>query len=113
MATKEEIKSHIENTREHISNTIDQLSDTIHKKMDLREKIRENPYGALAIAVGAGFVLSTFSTSIGKTLFRTITRSVMLTLGAYASKQVVEYASGKIMHSEPSAMEKSIQAANL
>ena len=113
MATKEEIKTHIENARENISNTIDQLSDTIHKKMDVREKIRENPYGALAVAMAAGFVLSTFSTSIGKTLFRTITRSALLTLGAYVSKRGAEYVSGKIMHPKPSDMEKSIQATNL
>lgn len=113
MATKEEIKVQIESTREHITNTIDQLSDTIHKKMDMREKIRENPYSALAIAVGAGFVLSAFSTSIGKTLFRTITRSALLTFGAYVSKQGAEYISKKIIHPKTSDVEKSIQAANI
>lgn len=96
MATRAEIRSNIENTREHISYTVDEISDIIHKKVNLKEKIRENPYGGLLIAATAGFVLATFPTQIGKVIFRIAIKSATAAAGAYVSKQGIDYLVKKI-----------------
>ena len=87
MATLTQIKRNIDNTREDISVTVDEISNLIHKKVDLQEKIKENPYGALLTALAAGFALASFSSPIGRTLLRISTRAMFAAAGAYASKQ--------------------------
>ena len=96
MATRSEMTNSIEGTRTHISNLIDEISGTVHKRMDWHERVRENPTGAVLAALGVGFVLATISTPIGRVLLRFGARSAFAALGAYASKQGVNYITNKI-----------------
>lgn len=96
MATRAEIEHNIENTRENILYTVNEISDVIHKRMDIKEKIRDNPYAALAVATIAGFAFATFSSPIGRGLYRLAAKSAIAAAGAYASKQGMNFIMNKI-----------------
>lgn len=96
MATRAEIRNDIEQTREHISFTIDEISNIVHKKIEVSEKIKENPLGSVAIAMAIGFTIATFATPIGKTILRIGMKSAIGALGAYATKKGMEAIKNKI-----------------
>ena len=52
--TPAEVRREIEMTRERMSGTIDQLE----QKLDVKRMVTEHPWPALAVAVGAGVLLS-------------------------------------------------------
>jgi hypothetical protein len=52
--TPAEVRREIELTRERMSGTIDQLE----RKLNVKQMIAENPWPALALAMGAGVLLS-------------------------------------------------------
>ncbi|MFH0702590.1 MAG: hypothetical protein V2B14_03505 [bacterium] len=91
MATRTEIVNNIENTKEDIAHIVDEISNVIHKKIDLKEKIKENPYKTLSIAIATGFFLANFSNPIGKTLLRIAIKSSITALGVYISKKSMHY----------------------
>ncbi len=99
MATRAEIINNIENTRENILHTVDEISGTIHRKINVQEQIKSNPYAAIAIAAALGFSLAALSTPIGKYLFRFAFRSATAAAGAYFSKKGLDYVSGRIRQS--------------
>jgi len=96
MATRAEIKDNIEQTREHISFTIDEISHIVHKKLDVQEKVRENPMGAVTIAMAFGFTIASFASPIGKILFRIGMKSATAALGAYITKKSIEIVTSRI-----------------
>lgn len=100
MATRAEIEKNINITRENISNRIDELSYILHKKIavneKLKEKIRENPYESLTIALAVGFGIAAFSSPIGKYLFKIASKSAVAAGTAYFSKKGLEYISSKV-----------------
>ena len=91
MATRAEIENNIEATRDNISKKVDEISNIIHKKMDLKQKIRENPYLALSLALAAGFGLAAFSNPIGRSLLKIASRSAVAAAGAYFSKKGLDF----------------------
>lgn len=96
MATRSEIRRNIDNTRSHLSYVIDEISDTVHKRVDWQQKIKDNPAKALAIAVAAGFVLSSIASPITRPLLRFGMKSAFAALGAYASREGMKYITKKI-----------------
>jgi hypothetical protein len=55
-----DIRRDIERRRESIAKTVDEAGQRIHQSLSWREQVREHPYGALAIAAGAGAVIAGF-----------------------------------------------------
>ena len=100
MASRAEIERNINITRENLSEKVDKLSDILHSKVaineKIREKIEENPYESLAIAVAIGFGLASFSSPIGRYLLKIASKSAVAAAGAYFSKKGLEYVSGKV-----------------
>jgi len=58
--TTADVRRDIELTRERMSTTLSQLE----QKLNVKQVIRDNPWPALAIAVGAGVLLSRSSTDV-------------------------------------------------
>jgi|GEM_PF-2725162 len=96
MVSRAEIRNDIELTREHISFTIDEISHIIHKKLDVQEKIKENPLSAMALAVALGFTLASFASPLGKVIFRMGMRSATAALGAYVTKKGIKIIANKV-----------------
>ena len=76
-----EIRRDIERRRASIARTVDQAGQKLHQSMDWREQMREHPYGALAVAALAGWLLSGTSsrrpTSPGEQLAMLLTGAVL------------------------------------
>jgi hypothetical protein len=96
MVAQSQIEQHIENTRAHISNIVDELSNTVQRRIDWKEKVRENPTNALLLAAGAGFVFASISTPLGKSFLRIGTKSAIAALGAYMSRQGMNFVMDRI-----------------
>lgn len=96
MATSAEIKRNISHTRQQVSETVDDLSNIIHKKIDIQEKVKENPYGALITALATGFILATFTKTFGKSLMKFAFKSGYAAAGAYVSRQGIKYITAKL-----------------
>jgi hypothetical protein len=96
MATQSEIKRNIQDTRSHISQVVDDLSTTIHHKVDWRQKIKEHPTEAVLGAVAVGFLLASVSSVFTRPLMRFGLKSAFAALGAYASRQGIEYIKHKV-----------------
>jgi hypothetical protein len=58
--TTTEVRADIEQTRTRMSNAIDELE----RKVDLSQQIREHPWTAIGMALGAGFALSASSADV-------------------------------------------------
>jgi ElaB/YqjD/DUF883 family membrane-anchored ribosome-binding protein len=54
----EEIQHHIVEMEEEISETVDEISDRITGKLDWHEYVAQNPFLAVGVAAGVGFLAS-------------------------------------------------------
>lgn len=93
MASRTQIKDNIEHTREDISTTVDEISYIVHKRMNLKKKIRENPYAALCVAATAGFLVGALPSPFGRIIFKFAVRVASTTAFAYASTKGLSYIS--------------------
>jgi hypothetical protein len=60
LRSTDDIRRDIERRRESIAKTVDEAGQRIHQSLSWREQVREHPYGALAMAAGAGAVFAGF-----------------------------------------------------
>lgn len=95
MATSAEIKKNIEDKRKQVSETIGEFSDLFHEKIDIKKRIRKNPYNALLAAATTGFIIAVLSGPFRKSLMKFAFTAGRTALGAYISKQSVKYITNK------------------
>jgi len=96
MASRIQIKDDIEHTREDINSTVNEISDIIHKRIDIKQKVRENPYAALGIAATTGFVIATFPGPFSRILIRFALRAATTAALGYISSKGLDYVSEKL-----------------
>lgn len=65
MASKYEVMDNIKTAKEDITKTVDQISNLVNKKIDIEEKVKENPLQAIAIAILIGFLLAISTKAAG------------------------------------------------
>lgn len=96
MVTRYEIENQIEKTKDHLHSTIDKIADVIHEETNVKKKIEENPYKAAFLCAGIGLLIGASSSSLGKGLLKIALQAGTAIIGAYVSKQGVDYLTNKM-----------------
>ena len=87
MDTRTEMRNNIEYTRSHLSGTINELSTNLNHKINLKQRIKDNPYGAVVAALAVGVFVATFPRS----LFKSAIKAAPPIIGSYVTKKGLDY----------------------